>query len=156
MALKRQLDHYIICEWGCGDCEEEKEQQEFDDLTSLKKDSESVAANRTVDGMTNQQYHEQEECHKRLVVCPLQCLEWVVFEDLGYHMDNLCTKRPAKPLECRRDGVGNSLEGQSSILFRLKMIDLNMKPRSVSFVLFAVIGNLKMESYAQLRFALQK
>eukprot|EP01036_Dinobryon_divergens_P026472 gene26472-35131_t len=90
---------------------------------------------RKVDGMTNQQYHEQEECHKRLVVCPLQCLEWVVFEDLGYHMDNLCTKRPAKPLECRRDGVGNSLEGQSSILFRLKMIDLNMKPRSVSFVL---------------------
>jgi hypothetical protein len=26
------------------------------------------------DGVTNQQHHETEECPKRLVICPMNCL----------------------------------------------------------------------------------
>jgi hypothetical protein len=57
--------------------------------------------------ISNQQYHETHECSKRLVICPLQCLEWISIEFLPQHMKELCTKRPAKPLICR---LGCSLE----------------------------------------------
>eukprot|EP01038_Epipyxis_sp_PR26KG_P010329 gene10329-13878_t len=55
----------------------------------------------TLNTITNQQHHETQECVKRLVMCPLQCLEWVCFEVLNEHMTALCTKRPAEPLFCR-------------------------------------------------------
>jgi hypothetical protein len=64
-------------------------------------------------GITYQQYHETEECPKRLVVCPKQCLEWVCFEVLEDHLLNRCTKRPAKPLECR-SGCGAMFGGSVS------------------------------------------
>ena len=32
---------------------------------------------QTFEGMTVQQYHEQLGCRRRLVPCPLNCLEWV-------------------------------------------------------------------------------
>ena len=51
--------------------------------------------------VTVQQHHETHECPKRLVMCPLQCLEWICAEVLDHHMKELCTKRPAKPLPCR-------------------------------------------------------
>lgn len=47
---------------------------------------------------------------KRLVNCPRQCLEWVCFEQLQEHLDELCTKRPAKPILCRL-GCGASFGG---------------------------------------------
>ena len=55
----------------------------------------------TNDGVTVQQYHETEECPKRVVSCPRNCMEWVCFEILDKHMNELCTKRPAKPIYCR-------------------------------------------------------
>lgn len=48
-----------------------------------------------------QQHHEENECPKRVVACPRQCLEMVAYEVLKFHMDELCTKRPAKPIACR-------------------------------------------------------
>lgn len=51
--------------------------------------------------ITRQQFHETEECVKRLVNCPRQCLEWVVAEVLDFHLSDLCTKRPAAPIFCR-------------------------------------------------------
>lgn len=53
------------------------------------------------DGVTVQQYHETEECPKRIVACPRNCMEWVSYESLEKHMNELCTKRPAKPIFCR-------------------------------------------------------
>lgn len=51
--------------------------------------------------VTNQQYHETQECPKRLIMCPKNCLEWVVADTLQKHLIELCTKRPAKPITCR-------------------------------------------------------
>ncbi len=65
--------------------------------------------------ITNQQYHEAYECAKRLVICPLQCLEWVSIELLDKHMKELCTKRPAKPLPCRL-GCGKVFGGKIEAL----------------------------------------
>lgn len=62
------------------------------------------------DVITVQQYHETEECVKRLVACPRNCLEWVVFEKLEHHLEELCTKRPAEPIFCRQ-GCGASFGG---------------------------------------------
>lgn len=51
--------------------------------------------------ITYQQHHELQDCPKRLVYCPNQCLEWVVFEDLEKHFNEQCSKRPAKHIFCR-------------------------------------------------------
>lgn len=59
---------------------------------------------------TIQNYHQSNDCPKRLVYCPRQCLEWVAYEDLDKHMDELCTKRPAKPIFCRL-GCGEQFGG---------------------------------------------
>lgn len=74
-----------------------------------EEDAESVAELRRlhgesvvqVEGITVQQYHETEECPKRLISCPRQCLEWVPFDVLEHHLQELCTRRPAKPIYCR-------------------------------------------------------
>jgi hypothetical protein len=63
----------------------------------FKKDDEKFLFS----GMSIQQYHEQLACPKRLVECPRKCLEWVQFEVLQNHMENMCTKREAKKLVCR-------------------------------------------------------
>ena len=47
-----------------------------------------------------------DECPKRLVCCPRQCLEWVCAEVLDDHLENLCTKRPAQPVICRLGNCG--------------------------------------------------
>ena len=73
---------------------EEKDADEYDDVFKPRPKT-------AMTGITNQQWHETEECPKRLVVCPMNCLEWVVFEKLPHHMEHLCTKRPAEPLVCR-------------------------------------------------------
>jgi hypothetical protein len=67
--------------------------------------------------ITNQQYHETQECTKRLVMCPLQCLEWISVEILDHHMKELCTKRPAKPLICRL-GCGKQFGGRIEMLIQ--------------------------------------
>ena len=156
MAVKRQDDNYIICEWGCGDwfrtgheqldhqvrkcvkrimgctlgcplkhteefwlashkdlSEEELESIALRELNSLHGDHPS----EELEGITNQQYHETEECPKRLVICPMNCLEWVVFELLEKHMSELCTKRPAQPLECRL-GCGMLFGGTTEMLIQ--------------------------------------
>ena len=51
--------------------------------------------------MSYQQYHEQFECVKRTLACPRNCLEWIAFETLQYHLDEQCIQRPAKQLMCR-------------------------------------------------------
>lgn len=61
--------------------------------------------------ITVQQFHETLECPKRLVICPLQCLEWVCAEILDHHMNEVCTKRPAKPIPCRL-GCGVTFGGR--------------------------------------------
>ncbi len=48
-----------------------------------------------------QQFHEENECVKRLKPCPRQCLEWATFEDMPRHLDYYCVKRPANPILCR-------------------------------------------------------
>jgi hypothetical protein len=83
-------------------------QEELDELAlrEIKRQDEGISvesdhADLLKDKVSRQQYHETEECIKRLVVCPRQCLEWVVFEKLQHHLDELCTKRPADPIFCR-------------------------------------------------------
>ncbi len=41
------------------------------------------------DILTVQQNHEENECVKRLVNCPRQCLEWVCFEVLDRHLTGM-------------------------------------------------------------------
>jgi hypothetical protein len=67
--------------------------------------------------VTQQQYHETEECPKRLMMCPKQCLEWVCAELLDKHLAEQCTKRPAKPILCRL-GCGVSFGGQVETLIQ--------------------------------------
>ena len=57
-----------------------------------------------------QEHHETQDCPKRLVPCPRQCLEWVCAEVLEHHMTELCVKRGAKPIECRL-GCGEKFGG---------------------------------------------
>eukprot|EP00595_Chromulina_sp_UTEXLB2642_P002328 CAMPEP_0196765016 /NCGR_PEP_ID=MMETSP1095-20130614/7395_1 /TAXON_ID=96789 ORGANISM="Chromulina nebulosa, Strain UTEXLB2642" /NCGR_SAMPLE_ID=MMETSP1095 /ASSEMBLY_ACC=CAM_ASM_000446 /LENGTH=1218 /DNA_ID=CAMNT_0042122169 /DNA_START=3024 /DNA_END=6677 /DNA_ORIENTATION=+ len=171
IAMQRQKDKYIICDWGCGEwikmgydqldhtlnrcmrrilpcpqgCDKKLTEEEwlsnYDHTIVYDSDSDSdheidensvnmkriklqrttkvgmqnnsnITANQTnsltntskesiVQKMTYQHYHETEECPKRLVYCPRQCLEWIAFEDLDRHLDIQCTKRPAKPIYCR-------------------------------------------------------
>eukprot|EP00981_Chlorochromonas_danica_P012742 scaffold5382_cov162-Ochromonas_danica.AAC.4 len=181
IAMKRQADGFMICEWGCGDWfrighEQEDHQKHrcakriigcalgcpvkhteefwlaphsdgtttFNSSTSVimrPMSSSSVIENgphpsdpldsngevvdnslvhreNSVLGMvTNQQYHETEECVKRLVICPLQCLEWVCFEELDKHLSERCVKRSAKPLECRL-GCGTKFGGTVEMLIQ--------------------------------------
>jgi len=145
LAMRRQDDNFLICEWGCQDwvkagfdmidhqlkrcskriigcsllctlkmSEEDWMKPQFE-LTQEEKDELALRALRRSEGgsvrstdtdilkdkVSRQQYHETEECPKRLVNCPRQCLEWVVFEKLEHHMNELCTKRPAAPIFCR-------------------------------------------------------
>ena len=84
--------------------------------TTLTKEEEEIiraskAHNETSDGLnmegvTYRQFHETETCPKRLVNCPRQCLEWVCAEVLEEHLEDLCTKRPAKPVYCRLGTCG--------------------------------------------------
>ena len=60
--------------------------------------------------LTFQEYHETSGCPKRLQPCPRQCLEWVSAEELEVHMNELCVKRDAKPLDCRQ-GCGMMFGG---------------------------------------------
>jgi hypothetical protein len=48
-----------------------------------------------------QQFHEENECPKRLKPCPRMCLEWATFEELDKHLELFCVKRPAQPIVCR-------------------------------------------------------
>ena len=59
---------------------------------------------------TRQEIHETSECRKRMVACPNKCLEWVTAEKLEYHMEEMCVKRAAKPIECRL-GCGKMFGG---------------------------------------------
>lgn len=146
LAMRRQDDCFMVCEWGCQDwvkvgfdqmdhqlkrcskrilgctllCPLKMSEQDWlkpqFELTEEEKDALalkemqkadaglSITSNDsalTKDKISRQQYHETEECVKRLVNCPRQCLEWVVFEKLEHHMNELCTKRPANPIFCR-------------------------------------------------------
>ena len=60
--------------------------------------------------LTRQELHESKECPKRMVPCPNQCLEWVPAETLDHHMQEMCVKRDAKPIECRL-GCGKMFGG---------------------------------------------
>lgn len=71
----------------------------------------------TVGMITQQQYHETEECPKRLIMCPKQCLEWVCAELLDKHLAEQCTKRPAKPIACRL-GCGLKFGGHVETLIQ--------------------------------------
>jgi hypothetical protein len=71
----------------------------------------------TVGVVTIQQYHETDECPKRPVMCPKNCLEWVVAEVLEKHLTEQCTKRPAKPISCRQ-GCGAKFGGQVETLIQ--------------------------------------
>jgi hypothetical protein len=107
--VKRCTKRIIACSLGCivKMSEEqwlkpkfEKDKNDLDEESLfMTKAQKSVADEDT--GPTVQQYHEEEECVKRLVNCPRQCLEWVCFEVLEHHLEELCTKRPAKPIFCR-------------------------------------------------------
>jgi hypothetical protein len=78
-----------------------------------------------------QYLHETEECPNRLVFCPMQCLEWFIYnilsfayekgvskaihdrvyaKDVDMHMSTLCPKRPGKLLYCRL-GCGHCFGG---------------------------------------------
>lgn len=71
----------------------------------------------TVGIITQQQYHETDECPKRLVMCPKQCLEWVCAELMDKHLSEQCTKRPAKPIKCRL-GCGATFGGHVETLIQ--------------------------------------
>lgn len=57
-----------------------------------------------------QQFHEENECPKRLKPCPRKCLEWATFEELDKHLELFCVKRPAHPIICRL-GCGKTFGG---------------------------------------------
>ena len=137
MAMRRQLDLYMLCEWGCKEwvkigydqidhqlrrcprrilgctlgCplklseedwlrnKSQKTQEELDEIALTQSVSDLDKPPEL--GVSVQQFHETEECPKRLVPCPRNCLEWVCFEELVVHMEELCTKRPAKAIFCR-------------------------------------------------------
>lgn len=137
LAMQRQKDCYMICEWGCGDWIKVGSEQHDHQLNrcpkrilpcalgcDLKNSEEDwlkpyvVADTSVFDEMKDeevqqlqlsvkpmdvsvQQHHEEHVCPKRIVACPRQCLEMVAYEVLKFHMDELCTKRPAKPIACR-------------------------------------------------------
>jgi len=77
-----------------------KEEMAHDVLVCTEEELAAKSAEEKA-GITMQQWHEQEECVKRLVNCPRQCLEWVKFEVLETHLNLECTKRPAEPIYCR-------------------------------------------------------
>lgn len=105
--LRRCPKRILACTLGCPMklSEEDWLKQKF---TKTKEELLEEALTTTLetktdtnDGVTVQQYHETEECPKRVVSCPRNCMEWVCFEILDKHMNELCTKRPAKPIYCR-------------------------------------------------------
>eukprot|EP00605_Chrysophyceae_sp_TOSAG23-4_P002678 GSChrysophyteH1.ASY1.ANO1.2954.1 assembled CDS len=117
VGMRRQQDCYMVCEWGCGDWvrfgHDQLDHQMkrctkrilpcslgYEMLLTLSEEELAEEAAKKPD-VTVQQWHELEECVKRLVICPRQCLEWVQYEKLEEHMNELCTKRPAEPIYCR-------------------------------------------------------
>jgi len=171
IAMKRQEQQYMICDWGCGDwLKVGKEQLDHQLRRCIKriigctlgcplKHTEEIwlmphISNNVNDGsissgneseifygddkymksnlksnnntntnntdttigiITTQQYHETEECPKRLVMCPMNCLEWVIADVLDKHLLEQCTKRPAKPIICRL-GCGMEFGGSVELL----------------------------------------
>ena len=81
------------------------------------KNNNNNVDNTTVGIMTTQQYHETEECPKRLVMCPMNCLEWIIADVLDKHLVEQCTKRPAKPIICRL-GCGMEFGGSVDLLIQ--------------------------------------
>ena len=78
-------------------------------------DINNMIENEAVGITTIQQYHETEECPKRLVMCPMNCLEWIIADVLDKHLMEQCTKRPAKPILCRL-GCGLEFGGSVDLL----------------------------------------
>jgi hypothetical protein len=134
IAMKRQIDGYITCEWGCNDWVRAGQEQQDHQLRGCTKrivgcvlgcplkcpEDEWLEPHQNHEGLDEdlaaefakynkerpkqvpyQQYHEENECPKRLKPCPRKCLEWATFEDMPKHMDYYCVKRPAQPIMCR-------------------------------------------------------
>lgn len=134
IAMKRQSDGYITCEWGCNDWVRAGQEQQDHQLRGCTKrivgcmlgcplkcpEDEWLAPHQNTEGLDQdlaaefakhtkvrppfvpyQQYHEENECPKRLKPCPRKCLEWATFEEMPRHLDWYCVKRPAKPIMCR-------------------------------------------------------
>ncbi|CAM9525720.1 unnamed protein product [Ectocarpus fasciculatus] len=116
IAMKRQTDGYITCEWGCNDWVRAGQEQQDHQLRGCTKRivscmlgcplkylaAEFAKYNKDRPKLVPyQQFHEENECPKRLKPCPRKCLEWATFEDMPRHLDWYCVKRPAQPIMCR-------------------------------------------------------
>jgi len=51
--------------------------------------------------MTYRQWHERQDCGRRLVPCARRCGEWVPADDVEHHLEHECIKRPLPELACR-------------------------------------------------------
>jgi hypothetical protein len=65
------------------------------------------------------QFHEEEQCTRRLVPCTLKCGEWIHCDMLENHIAHECVKRPVPPMPCRL-GCGEMFEGGAHRLLELE------------------------------------
>lgn len=118
------LKRIVPCPTGCDLklSEEEWLREHVEERDIEKEENENVMKNMstvvsvdTTPVIPYQQYHEESECPKRLIPCPRQCLEWIVFDQLQHHMDIMCIKRPAQELICTL-GCGESFGGEVAMM----------------------------------------
>ncbi|CAM9256179.1 unnamed protein product [Ascophyllum nodosum] len=124
MAMVRQADGFVICEWGCRAWVRLGQEVFFHQTEQCSKrilpceqgcglrmrEEEWLGPSSAKPEVPCQQQHEEEECPRRLVLCKQRCGEWLPFEELLRHMKVSCVKRPSTQIRCRL-GCGEAFEG---------------------------------------------
>ena len=106
-AAERKNLGFQICTWGCGEWllmeEQKKHVIDVCPKRMLPCDLHCGLFLRAEfwEWAGTRQVHEENECVKRLVLCPQNCKKSVVFEDLEIHCQTQCAKRRIPPLHCR-------------------------------------------------------
>eukprot|EP00752_Nemacystus_decipiens_P009918 g8850.t1 len=124
MAMVRQADGFVACEWGCRAWVRLGQDKFFHETEQCckrivacelgcglrRREEEWLSPSLVNPAVPCQQHHEEAECPRRLVPCGQRCGEWLPFEDLMKHMKVSCVKRPFPPVKCRL-GCGEEFHG---------------------------------------------
>eukprot|EP00904_Undaria_pinnatifida_P002728 jgi/Undpi1/12456/HiC_scaffold_5.g02127.m1 len=124
MAMVRQADGFVVCEWGCRAWVRRGQEKFFHETEQCSKrilpcelgcglrmrEEEWLSPSLADASVPCQQHHEEIECPRRLVPCSQRCGEWLPFEDLAQHVKVYCVKRPFPPVKCRL-GCGEEFHG---------------------------------------------
>ncbi|CAM9721869.1 unnamed protein product, partial [Ectocarpus fasciculatus] len=124
MAMVRQADGFVACEWGCRAWVRLGQEKFFHETEQCCKrilpcelgcglrmrEEEWLSPSLVNPAVPCQQHHEESECPRRPVPCGQRCGEWLPFEDLMKHMKVSCVKRPFPPVKCRL-GCGEEFHG---------------------------------------------